>query len=397
MIDIKIYDKPKKFNDKQLNYVVQRQITFLEKIFSFLKDNDKYNDGAIEIRVLPRDEEKYINSRCFWHTNSDEDVEYIKRINKEINGKYYCLYYSCYAFDYSLNVNKKQKGRINNENALFTVILPMDFDNMTEEEFLMGKQKFKDLGIETIDIFTGHGFQSLIMLNEKVYDTTIIKKWTNLLLQKGIKVDSALVDAARVLRMPFSFNCKEFDLKKTEKYIKPKCIAAYIFNDTDKRYNIVDVFNKIRGLDDVIASDKEADTVNIQQQFITEKCKPISKKLKTKKIEVSEYATKEQIEKLYPMFKNKNLQDPLLKIFYATPEGLRNKTMLFLIPFLKNSMGFSINKIKEIMVIWGSRCMPALGKEEINKEVTRLYKNYNYNNGKYDAEMVKTFGYICFI
>ncbi|WP_300379860.1 hypothetical protein [Clostridium sp.] len=391
------YKIPIKVTDKKLDYIKQKQKEFLEMIFPFLKDSDSYNDGAIEIRVLPRKDEKYIKSKCFWHTSSSKDIKNIREINEQINGKFYCVYYSCYAFDYSLDIVGKQKGKVNNQNALFTVILPMDFDHMSYEEFIVEKQKFIDLGIETIDVFTGHGFQSLIMLDAKAYDTTIIKRWTNLLLQKGIKTDSALVDAARVLRMPFSFNCKEFDVKKKDKYDNPECIAAKIVNTTQKRYNIVDVFTKIKSLDDSIPISEEISIINPKQEPITSDEKKELKKNIIKEIENIKDATKQKVENIYPMFRNKSLEEPLIKMFYRTPDGLRNKTILFLIPFLKNSMGLSIEKIKEVMIIWGSRCVPQISKEEIIKEVTRLYKNYNCHYGKYDNDMVKAFGYMDFI
>lgn len=390
------YRIPMKFTDENLDYVKQKQKEFLEMIFPFLKDSDNYNDGAIEIRVLPRKDEKYIKSKCFWHTSFFEDIENIRKINEQINGRFYCVYYSCYAFDYNLDIVGKKKGKINNQNALFTVILPMDFDHMSYEEFIVEKQKFMDLGIETIDVFTGHGFQSLIMLDAKVYDTKILKKWTNLLLQKGIKVDPALVDAARVLRMPFSFNCKEFDVKKIDNYSTPLCIATKVVNTTKKRYSVIDVFTKIKSLEDIIPNNEEIEIINLKQEPITVDEKKELKKKIIKEIESIKDATKQQVENLYPMFKNVNLQEPLIKMFYRTPDGVRNKTMLFLIPFLKNSMGLCIDKIKEIMIIWGSRCVPEISKEEITREVTRLYKNYNCYYGKYDSNMVKAFGYMDF-
>src|SRR5699024_2611320 len=159
---------------------------------------------------------------------------------------------------------KFQKGKINNQNALFTTILAIDFDSMTYEEFEKEKAKLIALDIETIDIFTGHGFQSIILLEHKVYDKNILSDFTKLLESRGFKVDASIVDSARLLRLPYTFNCKALDQKQTEYYSKdnPQIYPTVDISWTERRYHIQDIFNKISSMENLKDSYKEIDLDN---------------------------------------------------------------------------------------------------------------------------------------
>ena len=95
-------------------------------------------------------------------------------------------------------------------NAIGTQILIADFDNITEDEFILEKIKLAKIGIETLDVFTGHGFQSIILLDNPTEDKELLRKFTNLMLSKGFKVDYKIKDCARIMRLIEVWNCKEF-------------------------------------------------------------------------------------------------------------------------------------------------------------------------------------------
>lgn len=391
------------FNDKQLDKQLEKQVHFLKIIYPFLEDESTWNEGAIELRPIKRDStlKGYIRSYNAWHMQ-DKDIESLKKFLGMINGKGYCLYYSTFTFDHSkevLNGNGKamEKGKINNSNALFTTVLPMDFDNITLEEFKKEKQKLIDLDIETIDIFTGHGFQSLILLNHRVLDKDILKKFTNLMLSKGFKVDEALVDPARVLRMPYSFNCKAMD-KKSKYYHEafPDLFPTTDINWTERRYHVVDIFQKINSMPDVIPQEKPMTEIEIKGIQVapitsTEKKKEQAEIKEVKKIKI------ENLKTVFNMLDFEKLPEPIQKMLQGSQSGLRNKVMLFLIPFFRNSLGLSIQTIKQIMAIWGEKCSPALDKDFVIAEVDRLYK-YGFKGkfGAYTAELQKAYGYLEF-
>jgi hypothetical protein len=73
--------------------------------------------------------------------------------------------------------------------------------------------------------------------------------FTTLLLEKGFSVDPRIIDPSRVMRLPYTLNYKELDQKldKTE----PKVFNAYILNDTNNRYDILEVIEKIKKLESI--------------------------------------------------------------------------------------------------------------------------------------------------
>lgn len=397
-------DTVPKFNDVQLGKQAEKQIRFLKAIYPFLEDEENWNEGAIELRPLKRDaslKKDFIRSYNAWHLQ-EKDAEALKKFLGLVNGKGYCLYFSGFAFDYNKVVLKSdgkpyRKGKINNENALFTSILPMDFDGMSYEDFLKEKQRLLDLGIETIDVFSGHGFQSIILLSHKVLDKDIYKKFAKLLISKGFKVDDVLVDPARILRMPYSFNCKALD-EKNKYYdpVSPEIIPTTDVGWTEKRYHVIDVFEKINDLPDVVAPITPLTEIEIKS-IITA---PITRSDKKKKdIEIAEVKKIhiQNLKTVYPMLHFDRLPEPVQKMLAGSQEGLRNDVVLFLIPFLRNSLGLSLQTIKHVMVLWGDRCSPRLDEEFIKKEVDRIYSyGLKGKHGKYTEKLLKAYGYLQF-
>lgn len=393
MKETKIFESVPAFNDIQINKQLEKQIKFLRAVYPWLNE-DNFQDGVIELRPIKRDmKAKYVRSYNTWRLE-EKDINSLRDFLKLINGQGYCLYYSLFAFDYT-KTSGKQKGKINNDNALYTSVLAMDFDDMTWEEFQLEKQKLVNLNIETIDVFTGHGFQSIILLKEKVYDKEIIKKFTELLISKGFKVDGAIVDCARVFRMPYSFNCKSLDIKNKHfnKGIKPTTDV----NWTEKRYHIVDVFSKLNSLETVIEqintlTEMDIKTIKIEPVTIAKKNVQLDKIKEIKNI---------KIENLSSIYKDlidfEKLPEPIQKMLQGSQSGLRNKVMLFIIPFFRNTLGLNIQTIKAILTIWGSLCTPSLNKEYIEYETERIYKyGFKGQQGKYTEELRKAYGYLEF-
>lgn len=390
MREIKTFESVPVFTDIQIEKQLIKQIRFLKAIYPWLSE-DNFQDGAIELRPIKRDKEaKYIKSYNTWRLE-EKDINSLRDFLALLNGQGYCLYYSLFTLDYN-KTSGKQKGKINLDNALYTSVLGADFDNITFDEFKAEKQKFINLGLETIDIFTGHGFQSLILLKEKVWDREIIKKYTKLLISKGFKVDTAIVDCARVFRMPYSFNCKSLDPKN--KHYMEGIVPTTDVNWTKKRYHLADVFKALNTLPTVIEQMEELNIKEIKTEPVTIK----EKKIQLDKIREIKNIKIENLNSLYAEYIDiERLPEPIQKMLQGTPSGLRNNVMLFIIPFLRHTLGLNIQTIKSILTIWGSLCTPALDREFINKEVDRIYKyGFKGQQGKYTTELREAYGYLEF-
>ncbi|WP_091013345.1 hypothetical protein [Paenibacillus amylolyticus] len=260
-----------------------------------------------------------------------------------------------------------------------------------------------DLDIETIDVFSGHGWQSIILLNHRVTDKEILKKFTGLMLAKGFRVDSAIVDASRVLRMPYSFNCKALD-KKSKYYdsINPKIIATTDHFWTERRYHVADVFGKLNNLPDVVEQTTpltEIDLETIPTAPISNAERKAEKNKAKKEIEIAEITQidVDHLKAVYSMLDFKRLPLAIQKILAGSQAGLRNKVMFFIIPFLRNKLGLDIQTIRTTMILWGERCSPILDADEIRKEVGRIYGlGFKGGHGVYTQELFQAYGYLDF-
>lgn len=394
MKSVKKFEEVPKFNDKQIEKQLAKQIRFLKLVYPFLED-DIYQEGCLELRPVRRNKEtKYVRSYNAWRMD-EKAIDKLRDFLKKINGQPCCLYYSLYT----LRHEKKKEGKINKNNCLFTSVLAADFDKITQEEFQKEKKKLTDLGIETIDIFTGHGFQMLILLKEKVYDKELVRKFTNLLVSKGFRVDSTIIDCARLFRMPYSFNCKSLD--KSSEYYDQGIIPATVINFSDKRYYLVDVFKKINSLPDVIKPTETQAAEFTELSIKSLKVAPITVKDKQEQIKKIKEVKKIKIENLNSVYGDyiqvDRLPEAIQKMLNGSEEGLRNQVMLFIVPFLRNTLGLNIQTIKSILTIWGDLCSPQLDKKFIEKEVDRIYKyGFKGRQGKYTKELQKAYGYLEF-
>lgn len=370
---------------------IELQVEFLQLIHPFLQE-DMYHEECVEVRPIRRTEGCPIKSLNLWRAD-DKAKEYYKKFLYKINGQPVCLYYSVFTFDskmecYKTDGSKYQKGCINNQNAQYTQILVMDFDGIFEEEFEYQMHVLRRMGIETINIFTGHGYQSIILLNERIYDKHILKDFTELLLRKGFPVDESITDAARVMRMPYSFNCKAYDHKSKYFSNNPKPIPVSLLSRTHRRYAADDIFFLIQSLPDAEAfiEKEEISPTNMDTNE-----KPVPKNKKTS--EPSPQSGRNNLTDLYPMLEGFKLPQAVQNMLFETKEGNRNNTYLFLVPFFRNYLRLDVTTIKDILSIWATRCVPMLDAAFVRKEVERLL-NYDFdgNYGRYTESMREEFG-----
>lgn len=391
----------KKLTEKELLQQTEEQVKFLTTIYPNLVE-DTFQECCIEIRPIKRLKDlEYTRSLNIWRLDN-KGIEQLLDFNKKVNGKEFCVYYSSFALNYDIKFEGYQIGKVNNENARYTTILPLDFDEQSLTEITKQLDILRSLDIEFITVFTGNGIQALILLNKKVYDTKILKKWTTLLISKGFRVDDSIVDCARVLRLPYTFNCKQFDINNKKYSHDAIEIATEVWEWTEKRYDILDIFNKIQTLPSIIPSTKEEieelkelETVK-KVEFEENSIKDISTNKKKEKINEIFEVVKSDIEVVKDQYKYINIKqipDAVVNMLYKTPEGLRNDTLLFLVPYLRNTLKLSEKQVIETIKVWGSRCTTPYTSDFAEDEAKRIlnYKS-QYKYGKYTDNMQKAFG-----
>lgn len=185
---------------------------------------------------------------------SDQEKKRFINKMKELNdrGIYFDIFYSVYYFDNSIlgNYSNGQTknsftNAIDRYNSCATDILVADFDHITKEDFNIYYLKFKNLGIEpSITICSGHGFHTIWNV-ELTSDKSLLKKFTMLLLQNNFPVDSSISDCARILRMPYWFNCKDMSNKEKVNTFQFSTPQTDIIKQTDKKYSINEIFSKL--------------------------------------------------------------------------------------------------------------------------------------------------------
>jgi predicted transcriptional regulator len=382
------------FNDRQIEEQARKQQDFLRIIHPFLNEIDAYHQECIELRPIPRQKDvHFMKSLNLWRLDDKAMEQHIKFLQR-LNEIPVCLYYSVYAYDYSKETYRKDgkpyaKGKINNQNARFTSIAICDLDKISEERHSEVIGMFEGCGIEPLTVFSGHGFQDIVLLNEQVYDIELLKRFNYILKSKGFPIDETIVDPARIMRMPFSFNCKAFC--QEDKYHdaeSPVAIPTKLVRFTDKRYAVEEIFDRLNTLPDIKTD------FSIQINMPAKEAEPIE--APTRVLQELSKAQVEELSSIYNIIRFKELPDAVQRMLYGTREGFRNKTLLFLTMFFANKLGLPLQKIIQTLVIWGARCNPVLAEEYIIANVTRIYRRKFKGNGKYDSQMVKEFGYIDF-
>lgn len=350
---------------------LKKIVEFLELVHPFLKE-DTYKDECIEIRAVPR--QKNLKNKNFniWRIDDEKAQEYFKKFYTSSINKPYCLYYSVFTLDYNKTTYRPDgkeyaKGYINNQNSIFTQILVADFDKIQQDEYEKYYNQFLEKGIEPITIFTGHGYQMIILLKEKCYNKDILKYFNRMLIKNGFPVDEQVVDSARVMRLPYTYNNKEFDERNSYHTDTPKRIKTYIVHSTKKRYSVEEVFTALGGNIKEINFSSPNQNTTVKRNM--------------------------NIPKSYNMEFFDRLPKAIQNMLTETREHFRNSVLLFLIPYFRNTEKLSVEEIKDIMSVWATRCNPPLNVDFVRKEVDRIL-DYDFQGkcGKYTEEMRREFG-----
>lgn len=394
--------------------------------------------NPIEIRFLERSEKgtKGLHSCNLFGLNEKSKEQLIKKIETYVK-KSVCMYYSPYKYDWYYKTDLKKTKRngekythygnpmkIHSESALGTQELPMDFDHISYEGFIIHADYLRSLGLEMCVVFTGNGFQGHVLLDKYYEQKGLLRQFTDRLLQLGLPVDPSLVDDARVTRLISTVNFKKFDkqqnptgeavametklVAKTEKRysleevfaildkeIAKKRVRYETIEDEDEQQTMVDEFL------DAFAPEWKEEKVDTAKPESKKTTKPKAKKegakkeakLKTKKETEHEVKTEEFFAEAYKHLDFKTLQSLLKRILMGVDEGVRNDALLFLLPFLRNELRLSMEKVKETLIVWGAECNPPYSADFITSEVERLWQYDNQATfGKYTKSLEDLYG-----
>lgn len=268
-------------------------VSFLRKIFpSMITNKDKNTVIMIEALNNNPPTEDSLNYGCkglFYFSTLDENnnyflFEYERFKNIFLPAIYHSknpvsLYFGIFTMKYDISFGKKliecKDGRTRNidvprilsnesaenkkPNSLFTECIFADIDNCDENKLNIYIKTFTDLNIPpSMIVFTGHGYQLYWVLNEKmksVYNTTQcnmteakMEIFKNLLISKGFDIDKTVYNTTRLLRLPFSWNCKEFK----KQLPSPTLIKTYIYDENDNIYDFSDIVKKLEVLPDKV-------------------------------------------------------------------------------------------------------------------------------------------------
>ena len=386
-----IYHDSIKFPAEDLDFQLETILSFLSVTHPYLEDPD-YRDTCVEIRPVLREGKDYASSKSLILWNLDKlSITRLKTFLEKHNGVPACLFYSVYSFDNQKKVLTKKgykKGTIHSDNAVFTCEIALDFDHISAEDQAHYNQILMEAGIFPFWVFSGHGYQAHILLDEKLYETHALETFVALFRSKGFPVDGACVDPARLMRLPFTYNCKAFS--QTQHPEREHPILCEIEQYSDYRHSISELEYKITGLPTVypvedkiyqdlsnLKNEKEKSSTSVSGQ-------PDSalNDIELKKIE-------------YPYIQNYNIPEPIHKMLSFTPEGYRNPVLGFLIRYFKMRLKMPKPQIFEVLSIWSEQaCRPKFMAYEFEEDFKRLY--HVYNGLPYDSELAKKFGYIEF-
>lgn len=364
-----------------MSYNVQNITDFFSKIYKHNEISDSFEIRTIDrVKLNPKGRPL---SLCFQFkgniTSGRNQNKLIKTINK-IKEEKNCLYYSVY--------NYKPTGkyeRINSTNSASTGIVIADFDHIGEEEFKIILNKFHSVGVYPIVIFSGHGYQTIFLLDKKSENKNLQSDFLKLFLLKGLPVDTAVgKSSGQIMRMPFTINWKNTE----------NPINTTIYLDSEKRYSVEELFSAIGRLPD-------EDTYAEEIKKLSKKKENTQKSIKKeKKILVLE--NKNDLianDKVYIRIMGEEMYNRIpvgiQKMLNYTEYGYRNTALFTIVNYFIAIEHINPVILRQIITEWCTHTNPRLDTEEAVSEMERLSKyEYPALHKIRDKEIEKKFGKI---
>ncbi len=399
--------------DQQLEDQFHQIIHFLTTVHPSLLPGEGYRP-CVELRPILRAEPAGNPKSAYGLKRSlqiwdfeQRSLDRLRTFLKKHNGQPTCLYYS--VFDYNNNQEsltakgeKAKTGKITSSSAMGAQEIALDFDNIGFEEYIKLVDRFEALDIYAVWVSSGHGYQAHILLDQRVTEKKALRQMVYKFRSKGFNCDPACIDPARVMRLPATYNLK---CLKEEKYAyerenPPLCTVV---QETEERYSLEKIFTKLDTLPTVSSIDELAylDALSQRDEAAEEEfAAPAAPEIQSEKPDAAPQVSDDpdmvcisRVE--YPYLSDYVLPEPIHKMLFETPEGVRNKVLGFLIRYFKTQYKLGQQAIREILQLWAAQaCVPPYAPDAFERDFSRLY--YNYNGLSYDSALAQQFGALNF-
>lgn len=379
----------------QLNEQLETVLDFIKLVHPSLMDkNDK---TCVEIRAITRNQKDtpyvlYHNSFNIWQLR-EKDVNALKNWLEMRNGYPLCVFYSVYSFDSDKESVTKDgvaanKGKVTISNSIECEEVPLDFDHIDEATMLQYDAMFDSVGIHPLWVYTGHSYQAHILLSEKLHEKDTLKYLVHLIRSKELaQVDVTCTDAARMMRLPGTFNAKCFT--ENSKYIseRKEPMMCRIAKESTERISVNELEYALESL-----QTKDMDEYIFALTIRDAKCPDKVRSAKAQPVVETVHEVKPEYPvQLLEMMKQEEFPEAVRRALTVAPEGCRHSTMAFLMKFLSKYYGFSASQVRDVLRVWSTvACKPAMD-EDFDATFTSLWPG----DYKYDLkEIAKQYGFI---
>lgn len=352
-------------------------------------------EHCVEIRPLMRKANikgKYdvaIKNFHLWRADAETKERFTEWINSDIRNQGCCLYISVYCFDSALKV-QKENGQayrpytINKHNQLYTRVMVVDLDHISEDENARFDGTMNKIGIPYQSIQTSeNGFQKRFYLEDQVEDSYALSTLAKLLINKGFKVDPKVINRGQVVRLLGSVNNKVF----SPKHKRDSQFAVKLVKDTSEKIAFKDLINRIADLPNCeYPKYKNLTISNIKEAVAIKKdnFKPIAY--------YDEDTFMEHYKDIIPKHYFDSIQKPIRFMLIDTDEGYTDAVIMFIIPYFKNTLKLSFEQTKVIMDKWAEINNYA----ETDKYERIYYTDYKKGFGAYTTELQERYGSLVF-
>ena len=352
-------------------------------------------EHCVEIRPLMRKANlrgKYdvaIKNFHLWRADAETKERFVDWINSDIRNQGCCLYISVYCFDSAIKVLKEngeayRPYTINKHNQLYTRVMVVDLDHVSEAENNRFDTAMEQLGIPYQSIKTSeNGFQKRFYLEDQVEDSFALSTFAKLLINKGFKVDPKVINRGQVVRLLGSVNNKVF----SPKHKRDKQFAVKLIKDTDIKIPFKELLNKINSLPNCnFPKYSNLNLMNVKDAVAIKKdnFKPIAY--------YREDVFIEHYKDIIPEHYLDSIQKPIKFMLTDTDDGYTDAVVMFIIPYFKNTLKLSFEQTKAIMDKWAI----LNGYTEQDKYERIYYTEYKKGFGVYTTELQQRYGSIAF-
>ena len=386
--------------EAQLREQVQTVIHFLRLVHPSLERDGGFRP-AVELRPVFRGSKA--GGATFpltWSLNlwalDEAGTERLQGFLSRHNGQPTCLFYS--VFTYKNQGEKARGSHITAKTACFTEEIVLDFDHVDEAGYQDLLRRFATIGLDALWVYSGHGYQAHLLLDGPVYDKNVLATCVEMFRQKGFPCDPHCTDPARVMRLPGTVNNKCFadEALKQERENPPVC---QVVSWTSERYSLDDLLRRVAGAPDgtyeqaVLPGFEPEPSAAGESRVEPERTSPPESNTEENWGGDGEDAVLRRPG--YPYIDGMDMPEAVERMLSHTPQGYRNKTLGFLVNFLRQNYRLSYDQCRDVLKRWSvTACAPPYPGEEFESDLKRFF--YTYRGLPYDSALAKQFGTIDF-